>query len=416
MRAFLRNEWDQFAALPRNAKLMLGTSTIAGFAMPVIGIFVYAFIIRSTHDVNRVMAFQIALYSGIPVAFLINRFLVVGRVTFAHLYALGIVLCAVVLAAMTRQQELTWGRIVGMGFLMGLASGFHWANRNYLSLVCTEDRTRNYYFGVENFFCCVSSVVVPAVAGSFIAWRCGANHVPAAVQSAYEWVAGAAFVLVLGGASFLMQGTFPSERPALRVRATFKPVWRKLLVLAALKGTVQIFLMTAPAVLIMRVLGGQERELGIVQSAGSILAAVLMYLIGRTTRPEHRVSVLAVALIVYGVGSMANAVLYDRFSVLLFMMCQLIAQPMLDLAYGPLLLSVLDTVAGDGKESQYAYLVSHEIGLFAGRLIGAVVFILAACSYTGDEAFRYVLALLSLLHLLSWPVAASIRRDLGWVA
>ena len=414
VRSFFRREWALFGALPRNARLMLCTSTLVVFAIPVISIFVYALIMRSTRDVNHVMAFQFALYAGIPVAFLMNRFLV-GRLSFAHLYAFGIVLCGAVLAGMTCMDELTWERIVGMGFLMGVATGFHWANRNYLSLVCTHDGYRNYYFGVESFFYCVSGVVVPSAVGSFIAWWCGqgVGHPPADAREAYRWVAGGVLALMLGGASFLMRGSFPAERPAIIVRSRFNPVWRKLLLLATLKGTVHIFLMTAPAVLIMRVLGGQENALGLVQSVGAILAAVLMYLIGRTTRPEHRVAVFAFALVLYGFGAMVNAVYFNRLSVLLFMACQLVAQPMLDLSYGPILLRVLDVVSADGKESQYAYIVSHELGIFTGRLIGAVTFILLACSTSGDAAFRYVLALMAVLHLFCWPVAASITRELA---
>lgn len=412
IRSFILKEWALFGALPRNARLMLCTSTLTVFAMPVIGIFAYAFILRNTHDVNHVMAFQFALYAGIPVAFMLNRFLV-GRLSFAHLYAFGIVLCGAVLAAMTWLGELTWVMIGGLGFLMGLATGFHWANRNYLSLVCTRDGNRNYYFGVESFFYCVSGVIVPSAVGTFIAWWSGHGGASADARTAYQWIAGIVLVLFMGGAWVLLRGDFPAERPSIRVRSRYAPVWRKLLLLAALKGTVHIFLLTAPAVLIMRVLGGQENALGVVQSVGAVLAAVLMYLIGRNTRPEHRVEVLAFALVLYGCGALANAVFFDRFSVLLFMACQLIAQPMLDLSYGPILLRVLDAVSDDGKESRYAYIVSHEIGIFAGRLVGAVTFILVACCASGDTAFRYVLALMALLHLFCWPVAASIRRELA---
>jgi YQGE family putative transporter len=413
VRSFFLREWALYSALPRNARLMLGTSSLAVFALPVVSIFVYAFIMRSTHDINHVMGFQFALYAGIPVAFLLNRFLV-GRLSFAHLYAFGIVLCGIVLAAMTVLGELTWPRIVGMGFLMGLSTGFHWANRNYLSLVCTEDGYRNYYFGVESFFFCVSGVIIPAAVGAFIAWQGGgADGALADARAAYQWVAGAVLVLVLGAASFLMRGSFPTERPSIVLGAPYKPVWRSLLVLATLKGTVHIFLTTAPAVLIMRILGGEENALGVVQSVGAVFAAVLMYLIGRNARPQHRVAVLAFALIAYGIGAVANAVFFDRFSVLLFMACQLVAQPMLDLSYNPLLLSVLDEVSGGGKESRYAFIVSHEVGIFVGRLIGAATFILVAVMASGDIAFRYVLALMALLHLFCWPVASSIARQLA---
>jgi YQGE family putative transporter len=392
---------------------MLGTSTLAGFAMPVIGIFVYSFIMRSTHDIHHVMAFQFALYAGIPAAFVLNRFLVGGVLSFAHLYALGIVLCGLVLAAMTGGSELSWNRVIGLGALMGVASGLHWANRNYLSVVCTQERFRNYYFGVESFFMCVSSVAVPGAVGAFIVWRVGDDGSFAAAVRAYEWVSGLSLALVLGAASILLRGTFPTEKPALVIRRTLPAVWKKLLLLAALKGTIHIFLMTAPAVLIMRVLGGQESALGVVQSVGALLAAVLMYVIGRNTRPEHRVLVLGAALVMYAAGAAVNALWYDRATVLFFLACQLVAQPMLDLAYNPLLLSVLDAVCGEGRESRYAYLVSHELGIFSGRLIGAAAFILVARTASGDDAFRYVLVLMSALHLLSWPVASSIWRELA---
>ncbi len=409
-------EWALFAALPRQARLMLGASSLSVFAMPVISIFVYALILRDTQDVNHVMAFQFALYAGIPFAFVLNRYLVGGRLSFAHLYAFGLVMCGAVLAAMTALDELTWARTVGMGFLMGLATGLLWANRNYLSLVCTQDGTRNYYFGVESFFYCISGVIVPGAVGAFIAWWGGPQATADGAREAYRWVAAAALALVVGGASFLLRRGFPTERPALTVRARYPPVWRKLLLLATLKGTVHIFLTTAPAVLIMRVLGGQEGALGLVQSVGAVAAAALMYLIGRTTRPHHRVAVLAFALVLYGVGATLNAALYDRFSVLFFMACQLVAQPMFDLSYGPILLGALDAVSGDGKENRYAYIVSHEAGIFAGRVIGTAAFILVACAASGDDAFRYVLALMSLLHLLCWPVAEAIRRELGWTS
>ncbi len=413
IQAFLIKEWSLFTVLPRNAKLLLKSSTVSNFAMPVIGIFVHALILRNTNDMSQVMSFQSALYVGIPVAFLVNRFLAGGRATFAHLYALGIILCGLVMLTMTGLDRLTRDLIIGMGFLMGLATGFHWANRNYLSLVCTHESYRNYYFGVETFINCISNVVVPGLVGWFIARRVGADAAPGAIGAAYKWVAGTAFVLLLYSASFLVRGSFPMERPAIRVRSRVKPVWRKMLVLAALKGSVQIFMTTAPAILVMRVLGGTENALGWIQSVGAVCAAVLMYGIGRTTRPEHRVAVLAVALLLFGLGATVNALFYDRSSVLVFLTCLLVAQPMMDLSYNPMQLSVMDAVAGDGEESRYAYVVSHELGIFSGRFIGAVTFAAVAAPSTSEQAFRYVLALLALVQLCSWPLAVSIRRDLS---
>ncbi len=410
--SWLWGEWSHFLALPRQARYLLGASTLAAFAMPAMGVFAFAFVMRDTQDVNRVMAYQFALYTGIPVAFVLNRYLV-ALFSYARLYAFGIVLSALVLGGMTCLGELTVGRIVGVGLAMGLAVGFHWANRNYLSLVCTVDDNRNYFYGIESFFACVSAVVVPLLIGFFIDARAGAGAPPAEIRAAYRWVSAVALALVAGGGAFLLRPGFPCEPPELVAPGRRAPVWRLLLALAALRGTVQIFLTTAPAVLVMRVLGGRESALGQVQACGALLAAVIVYLVGRRSRPEHRVAVVGGALLLYAAGAAANGLLFTAETALVFIACQLVAQPTMELAFGAIMLRVMDAVADGHGGGRYAYVVSHELGIFAGRCVGAAAFIALSCQSTGETAFRYILALLALLHLLCWPVAARIDRLLA---
>src|SRR3546814_19346481 len=86
----------------------------------------------------------------------------------------------------------------------------------------------------------------------------------------------------------------------------FHPYWNKMLLLAALKGLTQGFLVTAPAMLIMRLLG-QEGALGTAQSIGAIVAAVMMYVIGTFPGPRHRLAIFAVGLICFALAAVLNA-------------------------------------------------------------------------------------------------------------
>jgi YQGE family putative transporter len=407
LRSGLSVEWNLFLALPRNARFLLGASTLFAFAAPVMSVFISAYIMRNSQDVVKVMAFQLASYTGVPFTFYLNGVLL-RRFGAAPLYACGMLLSGAALMVMTLLTTLSMTGVVLAGLVMGAATGFHWANRNQLSLVCTHDACRNYYFGLESFFYCLSSVTMPAAVGAFIAWWGGAGGQGLDSRTAYRLVAGGVAALAVCASAVLLRGSFSRIPSPMLVRLRHDRVWCGLLAMAALKGGVQVFQATVPAMLVMRVLGRGEHALGLVQSGGALLAAVLIYLIGRNTRPEHRLGVLAAALVINMAGAGSNAAWFSSSSVLLFLACLLISQPMLELAYSAIQLQVLDRVTLRQKDSGYAYFCGHELGLYAGRLAGAGAFILVARGLSDTLALRYVLAVAGAVQLLMFPLARGI--------
>lgn len=402
-------EWGLLRALPRNARFLLGTSTLYAFAAPVISVFISAYIMRSSQDVVKVMAFQLASYSAVPLTFYLNG-LLLRRFSASLLYAFGLLFSGVALMVMTSLMTLDMADVVLAGVVMGVATGFHWANRNLLSLAYTHDASRNYYFGLESFVSCVSGVLMPAAVGAFIAWSSRANGVGLGAHAAYRLVAGGVVALALCASYVVMRGNFGRGAPPAFVRLRFDRVWCGLMTLSALKGAVQMFQAAMPAMLIMRVLGAGESALGAVQSMGALLAAALVYLIGRNARTGHRLAIMAVALVINLAGTAGNAVWFNAAAVLTFLVCFLISQPMVELAYSPILLQVLDRATLREKGSAYAYFCGHEMGLYAGRLIGAGAFIWVARGISDQVALRYVLSVVAALQLLSLPIARGILK------
>jgi len=119
--------------------------------LPVIDIFVAAYVMRNSQDVNLVVIYQFAVYTGIPLTLLINGFLL-QRIQIKRLYSLGMLLSGVAMAVMMSRGKLTLAGIGVAGVLMGMAFGLFWANRDFLALSTTSDSARNYYYGVETFF------------------------------------------------------------------------------------------------------------------------------------------------------------------------------------------------------------------------------------------------------------------------
>jgi YQGE family putative transporter len=180
-----------------------------------------------------------------------------------------------------------------------------------------------------------------------------------------------------------------------------------MLGLATLKGLAQGYIVTAPAMLIMKLVGNED-VLGTVQAIGAIFSAIVLYFIGRMAKPKHRIYIFSFGLVLFATGSFINAGLYSSLGVILFMLCLVMARPLLDVAYFPIQLKVIDTVAAIEKRNQFTYILNHELGLYLGRLIGCGLFILMA-SYIGEDfALKYALVIIGLLQLLSIFVAKNI--------
>jgi YQGE family putative transporter len=88
--------------------------------MPIVELFVGAYIMRNSSDLSLVVIFQLAVYTGIPLTFLINGYLLNG-VKIAWLYSLGMLLSGVSMFAMMSLNELSTFGIFFAGLIMGLS-------------------------------------------------------------------------------------------------------------------------------------------------------------------------------------------------------------------------------------------------------------------------------------------------------
>ena len=183
-----------------------------------------------------------------------------------------------------------------------------------------------------------------------------------------------------------------------------------MLRLAVLKGVGQGYIVTAPTMLIMTLVG-KEGALGSIQSIAAFISAILMYLIGRISKPQHRLQIFGLGLAVFVIGAMFNAILYSAIGVILFVLFLIFARPLLDIAYFPIQLQVIDSLAKKESRNEFAYIFNHEIGLLVGRLFGCGTFILLAWYVSDYIALRYALLFIALVQFLSYFVAKNILKD-----
>ncbi|QPH41354.1 MFS transporter [Pedobacter endophyticus] len=401
----LKSEITHFKNQSYNFRVLTLTNLIYSIVLPVIDIFVAAYVMRSSNDPVKVVIYQLTIYTGIPLTFFLNGFLL-SRFSIKTLYSLGMMLSGVSMMVMMSLTTLDNTGIGIAGLIMGMSFGFYWANRDFLALAITNDENRNYYYGLETFFYTIIAVVIPVLIGWFIELNASTGE----AGMAYKIVTGMVFVITILASVMCFRGNFKNPTEKKFVYFKFDPYWYKLIRLATLKGLVQGFLVTAPAMLIM-LLVGKEGALGTAQSIGAIIAAIAMYIIGRNTSPKHRLYVFGAGLTLFAIAAIINGILYSSLGVILFMLFLLLAKPLLDLAYFPIQFSVIDILTKKEKRSEFAYILNHEGGLYIGRLTGAGTFLILAYAFSVEVALRYAIIIVAILQLASYWVAKDIIKQ-----
>lgn len=402
----LQSEIKHFKEQPHNFKILVLTNLVYAFVLPVIDIFVAAYVMRSSNDPTKVVIYQLTIYTGIPLTFLLNGFLL-KHFNIRKLYSAGMMLSAVSMIIMMSLKELNLVGIGIAGLTMGLSFGFYWSNRDFLALAITNDQNRNYYYGLETFFYTIIGVVIPITIGWFIESKGSGGE---DVKSAYLIITGVVFIVTVLASVVCFRGNFKNPVEKKYIYFKFHPLWNRLLVLAALKGLAQGFLVTAPAMLIMLLIG-KEGALGTAQSIGAILAAVIMYIVGRLSRPSDRIKIFSLGLSLFALGAIVNGVLFNQWGVVIFILILLIAKPLMDLAYFPIQFRVIDIVSKIEKRSEFSYILNHEAGLYTGRFVGAGTFLLLAYLISTEVALRYAIIIIAVLQLLSIVVAKKIIKE-----
>lgn len=407
----LTKEYMFFRQQEPNMRVLLLTNMLYALVLPVVEIFVGAYIMRSTSEPIMVAYYQLMMYVGIIATSFING-LLLKKFNVKILYAAGILVSGISMFGMMAINSLGLLELGIAGFAMGAASGFFWTNRYLLALNNTTDNNRNYFFGLESFFFSISSIGVPLVIGAFLSQIDGREILGTLIDinKGYQIVTFAMVIVTIFACIVLSKGKFTNPKEKNFIFFRFTGLWNKMLALASLKGLVQGFLVTAPAILVLKLVG-DEGTLGLIQGVSGALTAILVYVLGRIARPQDRLKIFVGGMLIFFIGTLCNGILFSATGVVLFVLCKVIFQPLFDLAYFPIMMRTIDAVAKVEKRNEYTYILSHEFGLFLGRAFGLILFIALAYYLSEEFALKYALIIVGALQLLAYPLSKNITNQ-----
>ena len=97
MRNKLKIEIDHFKSQPHNFRILILTNLVYALVLPVIDIFVAAYVMRNSNDPTKVVIYQLTIYTGIPLTFLLNGWLL-KHFNIRKLYSAGMMLSGISLS------------------------------------------------------------------------------------------------------------------------------------------------------------------------------------------------------------------------------------------------------------------------------------------------------------------------------
>lgn len=408
MRKKFISEYAFFLSMPWNMRVLLVTNMIYAFVLPVIDIFVGAYIMRSSNDPKIVALYQLTVYTGIPLTFLINGYLL-NRLKVANLYSFGMLLSGLSMLMMMSLDHLSFAGVGVAGLLMGASFGLFWSNRDFLALNTTNDSNRNYYYGLETFFYTITAIIVPFAVGTFLVYSGSHGWFGGNIGRSYKIVTVGVFLLTILSSIVIHMGKFSNPAHKKFIYFKFDILWYKMLVLSGLKGLCQGYLVTAPAILIMRLVGNED-SVGLIQSISGIVTAVILYILGRLTGPKHRIYIFSVGFAIFLAGTLFNGILFSAIGVMAFVLGKVLFQPLHDIAYFPIQMKVINVLASKESRNEFAYIFNHEFGLYIGRFLGLGMFIYLDFYVSENFALKYALIIVALVQLLSIPLAKHIIK------
>ena len=211
-------------------------------------------------------------------------------------------------------------------------------------------------------------------------------------------VVGFVFVLVFFASVMIHQGNFKNPKKTKFVYFSFHKEWKYIQILTVIRGMAQGYMTLAPTLLILTLIG-KEGAVGEIYSAGGILSAVALYILGRTTGPRHRVLIYSVAVIAFAVGAFTNSLFYSAIGVLIFIACQTLSQPLQEIAYFGTQMLLIDVTSYLEKRNEYSYIFNLEFSYLLGRSGGLIFFLVLAENFDNTFALRYALAVVAGIQL-----------------
>lgn len=381
---FLKSEIAYFKKLNFQGHRLIISFSVSGLTDPIVFTFVNAFLYRNTESIELVAFFNLFLFLGLPPAFYLNGLLLrkysAGRLYFFGCLAQGGLIFLLLTFASPSYQSVSL-----FGFLYGIALGFYWANRNFLTLRITDASNRIYFNSLESLAGTAIRIMVPILVGWFLVL--GEHFGLYSISTAYQLLAVVTLVILISG-GFLLKDLHFESVPSLRVLLPKpSPQWQKFrlfMFLTGFGGSAWFFI---PVVIVLTLVGN-EGALGTIESAAAVLSAFMVYYVSRKAETKDRLTLFIIWSTLILLGGFIFGIMFSVLGTILLFAFNALADPFGYVSTTSFAFDTIDREKEHHPSDHYAFVFDQELFLNIGRVTGSGVFFVMLWNLPQDMVLR----------------------------
>jgi len=415
---YLKTEFGQFTILNQECKQLVISNFIYSFIFLTLPIIANYFIFLEFQGLGQAkmmkynLTYFVGYFTAIPFGFALNGYLL-RYFKINYLYIVGMLAEIFVIVPLTFLHIRTLIPLFLIGNVMGISSGLFWANRHYMAFFVTENQNRNYVFGLENTLINVGGFVTPLIF-SFLTGKAGftlTRLFPELPEGTGKIIL-AVFLLslILIASMVILKGTY--RNPEIKPFLFFKycRAWNKQRLMNILEGLTNGALIVIPALIVLNIFKDSS-ILGLLQSIGILAGLLPIYFLGRYTRPNHRIHILAGSGLVLTACAFTIAISLNETTAMIFLLFSQVIFTVLYMPYLAIRMRSMNLSAPMDNREEYSYLVDIEFTFGLGRILGLGIFLLVYYSFSQVFALQFGFLFVALVPLFAAAVARTIKQE-----
>ncbi len=399
---FISKQKKGFSLFNSDAKDLLRLNLMYHLVFPIIMIFIQAYLWGDTKDARINIVYTLGSFGGNYVGYLVNAFLL-RKISIKPMFYIGLILSVLPMVLIVYFVDIQLSNIVWFGLLFGIGTGMYYSCRNFLSYLVTNEESRNFFAGMEQFIIITSNFITPFLFG-FIIIGLGEKTGWYEKETIYQIGMGLSMLMMFLTWFIIRRTSFKSPPISRFFYFKFHKIWNYQRFLSLFVGTVETGIYMLMALLILNVVGG-ESALGLIESLSTIFSALVVYFVSKTSKPEHRPKIILAGVISITIGGAFLGIEYSVIGVLVLKIFQIIADPLIHSSYRATWWSVIEYVSKTEKKSEYSYMLDTELFINIGRALGgSILLFMLIKGIEINLALRYIFLILALLQFISYAL------------
>lgn len=406
---FIVKEWQFFKKLSHEAQMLTLSFGMYSLADPILWTFVNAFLWRETNNIILVALYNLFLFAGLPIGFLING-LILKRFKATEFLMFASIVQGLVIFVLMFFPNVTLPVTLLAGFIFGISTGLFWSSKNYLTLKAVKSDDRIYFSSLESVTGTISGIIIPFIVGTVIVFGDSRHlYLP---SSAYKTFAAITLFILFFSGYILRQLDIQKDLVTNIILRHPPKIWQRFRLVKILYGMFDSGSLFIPVLMVL-ILVGQEGSLGILQSTASIVSAIAIYFVSKKVSQKDQVKLIIIGTAFGIAATVFFGFTYSAVGVIVYFILDAVAIPFHWAGYAPLANDTIDFCSKGSENHDYAFIFDEELFLNLGRILGIIFFVILATFSTNATTLRLGLPILALTQIVFLLLIRSLHQTIN---